>query len=77
MEEPEIKYQCTCCDFWHYYKCEHSLAMSIAKNGVPIPPQYHLAKIGEKKCRGRPENAHPGEALGAAPKRARVARTRT
>jgi len=65
MDEPdkEIKYQCTCPSFWHYYKCRHSLALSILKKGVQIPPIYNITAIGPKKTVGRPKNAVPGNAL--------------
>ena len=66
LDEPkgEIKYQCSCYDFWHYYKCEHSLAMSITKKGVKIPEIYNLKNIGSTKKRGRPKLAKAGESLG-------------
>ena len=69
LDEPEdeIKYQCSCYDFWHYYKCCHSLAFSITKKGVEIPAIYLITNIGSSKKRGRPRNAKGGEALG--PKR--------
>ena len=67
LDEPEaeIKYQCSCYGFWHYYKCHHSLAMSIRKKGVKIPDIYNLTNIGSTKKRGRPCAAKGGEALGA------------
>jgi len=72
LDEPEdeIKYQCSCYDFWHYYKCHHSLAMSISKKGVKIPEIYNLKNIGSTKKRGRPKVAKAGEALGPKGKKA-------
>ena len=72
LDEPkgEIKYQCSCYDFWHYYKCEHSLAMSISKKGVKIPEIYNLKNIGSTKKRGRPKLAKAGESLGPKGKKA-------
>ena len=64
MPEIEIKYQCSCYDFWHYYKCHHSLAMSIMKKGVKVPDKYKITNIGSTGRRGRPAEAHVGEALG-------------
>jgi hypothetical protein len=53
LDEPEdeIKYQCSCYGFWHYYKCYHSLAMSIRKKGVGIPDIYNLKNIGYEEAR--------------------------
>lgn len=69
LDEPEaeIKYQCTCRDFWHMYKCRHSLALSIDNMGVKIPPMYNIRHIGTKRRRGRPALAKGGEALALPP----------
>ena len=64
MPEIEIKYQCSCYEFWHYYKCRHSLAMSIKKKGVKVPGKYKITNIGSTGKRGRPAEARGGEALG-------------
>ena len=69
MPELEIKYQCSCYDFWHYYKCRHSLAMSIMKDLVEVPKKYKIKNIGSTRIRGRPSEAHGGEALGEAAKK--------
>ena len=63
VAEPEIKYQCSCSAFWSKYKCEHSLAMSIRKKGVQVPPIYHIKNLGVNRKRGRPKQATPGDAL--------------
>ena len=63
VEEPEIKYQCSCSDFWTSYKCAHSLAMSIRKKGVEVPPIYNITNIGASRKRGRPRTARAGDAL--------------
>jgi hypothetical protein len=60
---PEIKYQCSCSDFWYYYKCPHSLALSITRNGIEVPAIYKLKNTGTKRKAGRPKNAKGGEAL--------------
>lgn len=67
--EVEIKYQCSCFKFWHYYKCRHALAMSIMKKDVEIPARYSASNVGSTRKRGRPRDAHRGEALGANTKR--------
>ena len=61
--EPEIKYQCSCEHFWHYYKCRHSLGLSIKMKGVKIPDIYNITNIGKAPKRGRPKKAKPGDAL--------------
>ena len=73
LDEPEdeIKYQCSCYEFWHYYKCHHSLAMSIRKKGVRVPEIYNLKNIGSTKRRGRPCVARGGEALSGKGKKAK------
>jgi len=67
LDEPEdeIKYQCSCYTFWHYCKCHHSLAYSIKKKGVSIPPIYDITNIGSTRKRGRPTKPKGGEALGS------------
>lgn len=61
--EPEIKYQCSCKHFWQYYKCRHSLGLSIKKKSVKIPDIYNVTNIGKAPKRGRPKKAKPGDAL--------------
>ncbi len=61
--EPEIKYQCTCEGFWHYYKCRHSVGLSIRNKGVQVPAIYNVTRIGAARKRGRPRKARGGEAL--------------
>ena len=61
--EPEIKYQCSCKDFWHYYKCRHSLGLSIRKKNVAIPDIYNIKNIGRAAKRGRPKKTKRGAAL--------------
>ena len=63
VPEPEVKYQCSCTEFWHRYKCQHSLAMSILKKNVAIPARYRIENIGEERRPGRVPNAHGGGAL--------------
>ena len=63
VPEAEIKYQCSCRYFWQYYKCSHSLGMSILKKGVQVPAIYNVTNIGNKRRRGRPKVARGGEAL--------------
>lgn len=69
VPEVEIKYQCSCYDFWHYYKCRYSLAMSIMNKAVKIPARFNVSNIGSIGRRGRPKDAHGGEALGTKSKR--------
>lgn len=61
--EPEIKYQCTCEGFWHYYKCRHSVGLSIRNKGVQVPAIYNVTRIGAARKPGRPRKARGGEAL--------------
>ena len=61
--KPEIKYQCTCEGFWHYYKCRHSVGLSIRNKGVQVPAIYNLTRIGAARKPGRPRKARGGEAL--------------
>ena len=58
--EPVIKFQCSCESFWKRYKCPHSLALSVLRKGVPIPPSFRLDKIGNAAKRGRPRLSHGG-----------------
>ena len=59
----EIKFQCSCTQFWHYYKCKHSLGLSIREKGISIPAIYNITNISKKARPGRPKKARQGGAL--------------
>ena len=61
--EPEIKFQCSYEQFWYYYKCRHSLGLSIRDKGVTIPDVYNITNITSEKRRGRPKKAKRRGAL--------------
>jgi len=47
----------------HYYKCRHSLGLSIRKKNVAIPDIYNIKSIGRAAKRGRPKKTKRGAAL--------------
>jgi len=60
---PEILYQCSCPQFWHYGKCKHVLGYAIYKKQIKVPAIYAIEKIGVNRKPGRPSKANGGDAL--------------
>jgi hypothetical protein len=47
-------FDCSCPYYWKYATCKHSLGLSIWKNKVQVPGNYHVETIHQLKKRGRP-----------------------
>ena len=69
-----IVFQCSCPQFWHYFKCKHALAFALYKGKATVPPEYDTSALGVRPKPGGQKRARGGDALTLPAKAAKVAK---